>query len=428
MGIAVPIVEMQFTNLAGELKSIDVAYERYKGSLRLGKGFDGSSVNLAPLERSDLILKPIQETYFAVPWDKRRIARVLCDVFKPAEEVSQFGHEKECELSPRHILKRGLEDAKKEGYDFVTSAEMEFFLLRGGEPVDRAFYFAPPPFDRGAELRRRIMTAITSVGVAGEYLHHEVATGQYEITLGHDNALRTADKVMAFKYIAKNVASTAGASITFMPKPFAGMNGSGMHLHMSLARNKGNAFYGGEMLSELAKQFIAGILRHAKALCALAAPTVNSYKRLVAGYEAPVYICWGYMNRSAMIRVPSFNSKASARIEIRMPDPMCNPYLTQAAILASGLDGIKNRIDPGSPMTSNVFRSEEKLDRLPGTLKDALDHLTNDHVIMKALGEPAAKVYVEDKMHEYEEYNKANPSWNPTTITPWETERYLERF
>ncbi len=425
---AVPIVEMQFTNLAGELKSIDVTYERYKDALKLGKGVDGSSVYMAPLEKSDLILKPIPETYFQVPWDKRRIARVLCDVFKPVEQVSRFGREEEYELSPRYVLKRNLEDARKEGYDFVTSAEMEFFVIKDGEPIDRAVYFASPPYDRGAELRRKIITAITNVGVTGEYLHHEVAAGQYEITLRYDRALRTADNVMAFKYIAKNLAATAGALATFMAKPFAGMNGSGMHLHMSLRRGKQNLFCGKEMLSKLAKQFVAGILSHAKALSALAAPTVNSYKRLVAGYEAPVYICWGFMNRSAMIRVPSFNSKKSARVEIRMPDPMCNPYLTQAATLASGLDGIKERMDPGNPITSNVFQSGEDLDKLPGTLKEALGHLTNDHVIMKALGEPAARMYVGTKMQECEEYDKANPSWDPATITRWETERYLERF
>jgi glutamine synthetase len=425
---AVPIVELQFTNLAGELKSIDVTYERYKDALKFGKGVDGSSVDMAPLEKSDLVLKPIPETYFAVPWDKRRVARVLCDVFKPAEEVPQFGHEEEYELGSRYILKRGLEHAKKEGYDFVTSAEMEFFALKDGVAVDRGIYFAPPPYDRGAELRRRIMTTIMSVGVQGESLHHEVATSQYEITLGHDKALRTADNVIAFKYIAKNVASTAGASITFMAKPFAGMNGSGMHLHMCLRRGKANAFYGREMLSKLAKHFVAGILRHAKALSALAAPTVNSYKRLVAGFEAPVYICWGFMNRSAMIRVPSFSSEKSARVEIRIPDPMCNPYLAQAAVLASGLDGINERMDPGSPMASNAYHSKEDLDKLPATLKEALGHLTNDRVIKKALGERAAGTYVETKMRECEEYNKVNPSWDPATITRWETERYLERF
>jgi glutamine synthetase len=425
---AVSLVEMQFTNLAGELKSIDVTYERFKESVRLGKGVDGSSVHLAPLEKSDLILKPIVESYFRVPWDHGRTARVLCDIFKPAESVSQFGREEEYELSPRFILKRNLADAKEEGYDFITSAEMEFFVLKNGEFLDRSIYFAPPPYDRGAELRRNILTAMTNLGVTGEYLHHEVATSQYEITIRHDSALKTADNVMTFKYIAKNVAAGAGASATFMAKPFAGMNGSGMHIHMSLRRAKENMFYGREMLSKLAKQFVAGILTHAKALSALAAPTVNSYKRLVSGYEAPVYVCWGFLNRSAMIRIPSFNSKKSARVELRIPDPMCNPYLTQAAILASGLHGIKERMDPGNAMSSNAYESQEDLDKLPGTLKEAIDHLTKDRVITEALGEPAAKKYAEMKMRECDEYDRANPSWDPATITRWETERYLERF
>ncbi len=425
---AVPIVEMQFTNLAGELKSVDVTYERFKESVRLGKGVDGSSVHFAPLEKSDLVLKPITESYFRVPWDGETTGRVLCDIFRPAERVAQFGREEEFELSPRYILKRNLADAKKEGYDFITSAEMEFFILKDGEFLDKAVYFAPPPYDRGAELRREISAAMTKVGVMAEYLHHEVATSQYEITLRHGNALRTADNVMAFKYIAKNVAARAGASVTFMPKPFAGMNGSGMHLHMSLTRRNENMFYGREMISKLARHFVAGILAHAKALSALAASTVNSYKRLVAGYEAPVYISWGFLNRSAMIRIPSFNSRKSARVELRMPDPMCNPYLTQAAILASGLDGIRERLDPGNAMSSNAYQNGDGLDQLPGRLEEALNHLTNDRVIMKALGQPAASKYVEMKRHECEEYEGANSNWDPATIMPWENERYLERF
>jgi glutamine synthetase len=197
---------------------------------------------------------------------------------------------------------------------------------------------------------------------------------------------------------------------------------------MSLRRGNKNLFYGREMISKLAKHFVAGILAHAKALSALAASTVNSYKRLVKGYEAPVYISWGFLNRSAMIRVPSFNSKKSARVELRMPDPMCNPYLTQAAVLASGLDGIKERLDPGNAMSINAYQNGDGLDQLPGTLKEALDHLTNDPVIMKALGEPAARKYVETKRRECEEYEKANSTWEPNTIMRWETERYLERF
>lgn len=428
MARAPPIVEMQFTNLAGELKSVDLTYERFRESVRLGKGVDGSSVHMAPLERSDLIIKPIMESYFRVPWNEGRTARVLCDIFKPAERVSEFAREKEYELSPRCILKRNLASAKEEGYEFVTSAEMEFFALKDGEFLDRAPYFAPPPYDRGAELRRETLITMTKVGVRGEYLHHEVATGQYEITLRHGNALRTADNVMTFKYVAKNIAARAGALITFMPKPFAGMNGSGMHIHMSLRRAKANAFYGREMLSKLARHFIAGVLAHAKALSALAAPTVNSYKRLVAGYEAPVYICWGFMNRSAMIRVPSFNSKRSARVELRMPDPTCNPYLTQAAILASGLHGIRERMDPGDAMTDNAYESGGDLDELPGTLKEALGGLRKDRVIMNALGEAAAQKYIQTKTREWEEYERINPDWDHATITHWETERYLERF
>jgi glutamine synthetase len=421
----VRIVEMQFTNLAGELKSVDVTYQRFKDSMRLGKCIDGSSVNLAPLEKSDLVLKPIMGTYFVVPWNDGRTARVLCDLFRPAEITAQFGREEEYELSPRFILKRNMAAARKEGYDFITSAEMEFFILKDRKIVDQATYFAPPPYDRETDLRRNIFTTLENLGVSAEFLHHEVATSQYEISLTHDDALRCADNVMAFKYIAKNLAAAAGMSLTFMPKPFAGMNGSGMHIHMSLKRGTENLFYGKEKLSRLAKYFVAGVLSHAKALSAVVGPTLNSYKRLVAGYEAPVYISWGYMNRSTMIRIPSFNAKKSARLELRTPDPMCNPYLAMAALLASGLDGIKEHKEPGDAMSSNAFE-QEGLEKLPGTLKEALKCLKSDQVITEAFGEPAVNKYVEIKTREYNDYEKANLIWDPTTITEWETDRYLE--
>jgi len=413
---------MQFTNLAGELKSVDVAYERFRECVRLGKCIDGSSVDLAPLEKSDLVLKPIMDTYFEIPWNEGRTARVLCDLFRPAEKTTQFGHEEEYELSPRYILKRNMAAV---GYDFITSAEMEFFILKGRNVADQATYFASPPYDREAQLRRNIFTTMEDLGVAGEFLHHEVATSQYEISLRHGSALRSADNVMAFKYIAKNVAAAAGMLVTFMPKPFAGMNGSGMHIHMSLKRETENLFYGKEKLSKVARYFIAGILNHAKALSALVGPTVNSYKRLLAGYEAPVYVCWGYMNRSTMIRVPSFNSKKSARIELRTPDPMCNPYLAMAALLASGLDGMREHMEPGDAMSSNAFEQKGP-DKLPGTLKEALEYLKSDQVITKALGDPAVNKYVEIKTRECDYYEKAHPIWDPATITEWETDRYLE--
>ena len=421
----VRIVEMQFTNLAGELKSVDVAYQRFKDSSRLGKCVDGSSVNLTPIERSDLLLKPIRDTYFETPWNEESTARVLCDLFTPAEKTTQFGHEEEYELSPRYILKRNIAAARRQGYDFITGAEMEFFILNNREFSDQATYFAPPPFDSGARLRRKIFSTLEDLGVAGEFLHHEVSTSQHEISLRNGSAVASADNVMTFKYVAKNVAAAAGMSVTFMPKPFAGINGSSMGTHMSLRRGGENLFYSKERLSKLARHFIAGILNHAKALTAILAPTVNSYKRLVAGYEAPVYVCWGFMNRSAMIRIPSFNSKKSARVELRSPDPMCNPYLAMAGILACGLDGIKNQREPSDGIGSNAYK-QKGLDKLPGTLKEALEYLKSDQVIRSALGEAAVNKYVEIKMREFDDYEQTNPIWDPSTITEWETDRYLE--
>jgi glutamine synthetase len=422
------IVELQFTNLLGELKSIDLEYSRFKEAIKLGKGIDGSSVGLTPVEESDLILKPIMETFFWLPWNRIEAARVLCDIFQPAKNVKEFGKEKEHEYSPRYILKKVLEENRREGYEFITSAEMEFFTLDQGKPLDEAGYFSPPPLDKGTSLRREIMKTLMKVGVQCEYLHHEVSIGQYEVSLKHDSALKTADKIMTFKYVAKNLAAQKGLLLTFMPKPFTGMNGSGMHIHMSLRRGRRNSFYGEGGISSEAKYFIGGILTHAKALAALAAPTVNSYKRLVAGYEAPVYLCWGFMNRSALIRVPSFNSRKAARIELRMPDPKCNPYLVKAGILAAGMHGIRERMNPGEPFTKNAFENAEGMEHLPLTLKDALLELERDKVIVEALGEGAVKKYISLKMREWRDYEKIHPNWTPLEITEWEKNKYLNSF
>jgi len=422
------IVELQFTNLLGELKSIDLDYKRYKEAITLGKGVDGSSIYLAPIERSDVVLKPIIETYFQAPWSSVEAARVLCDIYHPAESVSEFQKEREYEYAPRYILKRMLREAKDAGYDFNVSAEMEFFALNDGKPLDSVGYFSPPPLDKGVSLRRDTFKTLMQVGIECEYLHHEVSNGQYEISLRYENALKTADNVMSFKYIAKNIAVRKGLMVTFMPKPFAGMNGSGMHMHMSLNEKGRNAFYGRERLSDKAKHFIGGLLAHARAIAALAASTVNSYKRLVAGYEAPVYLCWGFMNRTALIRVPSFNSVKSARVELRMPDPKCNPYLVEAAVLAAGLHGLNEKLDPGKPTAKNAYENEGDFEQLPSTLKDALSELEKDKVIGGALGEKVKEKYISLKMKEWQDYERNHPEWNPLEITEWERNKYLDTF
>jgi glutamine synthetase len=425
------IVELQFTNLVGELKSIDLEYSRFKEALEIGKGVDGSSVGLAPIEKSDILLKPLMDTYFEVPWNSTEAGRVLCDIHRTAETVEEFKREEELELSPRYILKKALTRAREIGYGYLTSAEMEFFILKDGKPLDQVGYFSPPPIDAGAHLRREILEAMSKLELQGEYLHHEVATGQYEISLRYDDALKIADNVMTFRYVASNIAAHQGLTVTYMPKPFVRINGSGMHMHMSLRNNKdgSNVFYDDkERLSKVARQFIGGVLAHAKGLAALAAPTVNSYKRLVPGYEAPVYLAWGFINRSALIRVPYFNSKKAARIEVRMSDPKCNPYLVKAAVLAAGLQGIEEGIDPGEPCSENTFEQLGKYDHIPGTLGEAITELEHDQLIHDVLGAEATERYVEAKKKEWNDYCKEYPQWDPLTITDWERARYLTTF
>jgi glutamine synthetase len=424
------LIELQFIDMTGQLRSIDIDTERFKNAIKLGKIVDGSSINMKPLEKSDLLLKPIMETYFQLPWNSD-VARVLCDMYEPAEKVEDFGKEKEFEISPRYALKKMIKRIEEKGYSFHTSSEMEFFAITENRPYDRAGYMAPPPMDKIASLRREIVKTLSKVNIQGEYTHHEVSTGQYEICFRHNEALKTADNVMTFKYIAKNLASMQNLTLSLMPKPYTGINGSGMHIHMSLFDSEGteNLFFGGgELLSKLAIHFMGGILKHARAISALAASTVNSYKRLLAGYEAPVYVCWGYMNRSALIRIQSFNSPQLARIELRMPDPCCNPYLVFAAILAAGLWGISEKVDPGAPWDKNAYFHHEGLEVIPATLKEALDELEKDKLIREALGSSLMDHYLKIKRKEWNEYQKLYPEWNPNEITEWERNKYLDFF
>jgi len=311
----------------------------------------------------------------------------------PAEKVEDFGNEEEYRLSPRSVLKEVVATTMEEGYTFFASAEVEFFVLSQGKPVDEVGYFTPPPLDKGTALRRDMLKTLMSLGLECEYSHHEVSGGQYEITLAYDEAVKTADKVMRLKYVAKNTADNRGFSITFMPKPFGGTNGSVVHMHMSLMNGRKNIFFGKDRISRKARHFVGGILGHAKSLSALAAPTVNSYKRLVAGYETPVYLCWGFMNRSVLVRVPSFNNAKTARVEVRMPDPKCNPYLIMAGILIAGMDGIRQQTDPGEPNSRNVYEDTEGLHRLPRTLADAIRELQRDVVLGEALGKETVDKY-----------------------------------
>ena len=418
-------VELQFTDLAGNLRSVDVSWESYNECKTYGKGIDGSSVGMAPVEKSDLLLKPIQSTFFQIPWNPT-VGRVLCDIYSPPERVEDFGKEQQCEFSPRLILKRVLKRASEMGYDFLTSAEMEFFVLNNGRPLDGTGYFSPTPLDIGAPIRREIFDTLPMAGMYGLYLHHEVSTGQHEICLQHDNALKMADNIVTFRFIARNLASKKGLLLTFMPKPFQGANGSGMHIHMSLYdQRERNVFYGRGRISDLAKNFIAGILENAKALTAVAAPTVNSYKRLVPGYEAPVYISWGFMNRSALIRVPAFSSEDAARIELRMPDSSCNPYLLYACVLAAGLNGIENGIKLKEACAINTYNNGSQFEVLPSTLGEALEEIAGSRLMTSTIGEEALSRFIKTKRQEWKAFAKQN-EWNPHEITKWEIERYTD--
>ena len=423
----VKYVELHFLPLVGGLRSIEVSFKGYREALRYGKGIDGSSVSLAPIEKSDLYLKPVKGSFLRLPWD-RDVARVLCDIYIPAEKIEDS--EEELDLSPRYILKRSLERASEMGYGFRASVEMEFFILRSGERLDDAGYLSPKPLDKGVHLRREILEALSSAGVQILYDHHEVSQGQYEVCLLDKVGLKTADNITAFRYLTKNLVHERGLELTFMPKPFPKINGSGMHIHMSLFKDGSrgvNLFYGdgGERISRLAKQFIGGLLSHAKALAALMAPTVNSYKRLVPGYEAPVNIAYGDMNRSALVRIPAFRSRGAARVEVRMPDCLSNPYLSMAAALNAGLDGIEKDIDPGEPCDVNTYK-EGSYDSLPPTLGEALGELARDKVLAECLGEKAMRTYISSKTKEWEEYKKHHREWDPLTITEWEWKKYFD--
>jgi glutamine synthetase len=416
-------VEMQFVDLLGKLRVIDITPERYVDSLTVGKVFDGSSVNMAPLEQSDLILKPVKSTFFRLPWNKKA-ARVLCDIYLPD------GHMEEHKLSPRYILKNQLKLAREKGVDFYTAVENEFFILDQDELIDNSGYFFPTPLDRTKNLRESLFELLpTKTNIAVEYMHHEVAPGQGEITLKVNRALEMADDTIAFRYVAQNVANTDGLLFTLMPKLKAGINGSGMHVHMSLSDLNGrNLFYsddGDFNLSGTARNFIGGVLDHYKSLVGLAAPSINSRKRLVPGFEAPVNKGWGPKNRSALIRIPFFQSEKSARIEFRVPDSTSNPYLLFTGLLAAGMEGIEKKIEPGDPCFVNTYENFSG-ETIPATQEEVIEELEKDRLMETAVGKEALSIYLRILKKELEEYSSSNGKWDPAVITAWEKEKYLQ--
>lgn len=425
----VKFLRLQFTDIQGQPKNVAVPVEQAEKALTEGIWFDGSSIQgFARIEESDMLLKPDPATYAILPWRpvESRVARFICD-------VCTYGN-KPFEGDPRYILRKTIAEAKKMGFTFNTGPELEFFLFKmlDGRPStqfqDFGGYFDLAPTDLAEDVRRDIVIALTQMGFEIEASHHEVAESQHEIDFKYSEALDTADKVITFKFATKTLALQKNLHATFMAKPIGGINGSGMHTHGSLAMEGKNAFYDPDspmQLSKTALYYIGGLLRHAKAITRIANPTINSYKRLVPGYEAPVYISWSAANRSALVRVPAARGN-STRAEFRSPDPMCNPYLTFAAMLAAGLDGIRNKIEPPEVTNANIYHLTEPerrkmgIEMLPGSLVEAQAELNKDAVISKAMG-----THVMEGMNAITDLE--SDSFR-LTVHPWELDRYLATY
>ena len=430
-------VQLQFTDILGIVKAVTIPIHRMEDSVKHGTWFDGSSIEgFTRIAESDQYLMPDMATFAEIPWQPgdgpRGTARVICDVFTPRGEP--FAGD------PRFVLRRQVERARKLGFIVNMGPELEFFLFRRDEagkvaplPHDLAGYFDFST-DLAQEIRQDMVDALEAFGIKVEAAHHEVAAGQHEIDFEYSDALKTADNALTFKFALKAIAQQHGLYATFMPKPIFGINGSGMHTHQSLfSIEKGrNAFadpdnkYG---LSDLARSYMAGILAHARGMAAVLAPTVNSYKRLVPGYEAPTYITWARTNRSALIRVPMISPGKSiegTRAEVRCPDPSSNTYLAFAVMIAAGLDGVERGLTLSDPVEESLFEmdasrvTERGIKELPGTLGQAIDELRADPVVCEALGDHVLEHYVEAKTAEWNEYR--------TQVTQWELDRYLEAF
>lgn len=418
-------VEMQYVDLLGNLKNIEVNPLRFEESREYGKNIDGSSVQLVPIEDSDLALKPIPGTEFNLPWNPRT-RRALCQVYRSNDDLE------ECETYPRTILKKQLDRAKERKLRFYTAAEIEYTLLKDKTPtpVDEAGYHATTPLDETKSFRQELFEILPSLDINWEYSHHEVNVG-CEITVAYDDALTMADKVLTTKFVGANLASNEGLIFSTMPKPIADVNGNGMHVHMSLrGTENGYLFFDKKAsgkLSREGKYFIGGIFDHYRGLTAIGAPTINSRKRLVPGFEAPVYAVWGLRNRSAMIRVPLYTQERAARIEFRMSDCTANPYLLFALLLASGMEGIEKKIDPGPRYDENAYKHEDDLRGrlIPETQEEVLNEFKKDSLIRDVLGENVRDSILKLRKEELRQYHESYPVWNPCEITPWELKKYL---
>jgi len=421
----VRFLRLQFVDIQGIVKNVAIPNSQIEKALNQGISFDGSSIEgFVRIEESDMVLKPNINTFQLLPWrENGSVARMICDVYKPDG--------KPFEGDPRYVLKRAVAEAASMGFEMNTGPELEFFLFqkKDGRPTtiphDSAGYFDFGPVDLAEDIRREIVIALEGMDFEIEASHHEVASGQHEIDFKYGDVLKTADNVVTFKYVTRTIANNMGLHATFMPKPLFGENGSGMHTNISLFKDGVNAFYDPDNeygISDTLKYFIGGVLKHIKGITAISNPTINSYKRLVPGYEAPVYISWSGANRTSLIRIPAARG-SSTRIELRSPDPACNPYLTFAVLLMAGLDGVKNKIDPGDPVTENIFemtpeeRLERGIDYLPINLRDALDELEKDEFIKDTLGPHVFKDFMRMGRAEWDAYR--------IQVHDWEIQRYI---
>jgi glutamine synthetase len=423
----VKFIRLWFTDIQGILKSFAITVEELEGALAEGMGFDGSSIQgFARIDESDMVALPDPDTFQLLPWRPREhnaVARMFCDVLRPGGEPF--------EGDPRFVLKRNLKRAADLGYTFYVGPELEFFYFQDSNStvlLDQGGYFDMTPRDAAIEMRKDTVLDLEDMGIGIEYSHHEVAPSQHEIDMRYTDALTMADNVMTYRLVVKEVALRHGVYATFMPKPVFGINGSGMHVHQSLFKGERNAFFGKAdeyHLSKVARSYIAGLLAHAPEITAVTNQWVNSYKRLVPGYEAPVYLSWARRNRSDLIRVPEYRPgrEKATRLEYRSPDPACNPYLAFSVMLAAGLEGIEKGLEPPAPVEENVYemsveeRQKRGIGTLPASLLEAILLAEKSEVVRKALGDHVFEAFIQNKKIEWDQYR--------TQVTEYELKKYL---
>jgi glutamine synthetase len=423
----VRFIRLWFTDILGVLKSFAITIDELEGALEEGMGFDGSSIEgFARIDESDMVAKPDPDTFQILPWrplEHNAVARMFCDILKPGGEPF--------EGDPRYVLKRNLKKAADMGFTFYVGPELEFFYFKdskGTEFLDSGGYFDLTPMDAATDLRRNTVITLEKMGIGIEYSHHEVAPSQHEIDMRYTDALTMADNVMTYRLVVKQIAINQGAYATFMPKPVFGINGSGMHVHQSLFKGDRNAFFdakGKYFLSKLARSYVAGLLKYAPEITAINNQWINSYKRLVPGYEAPVYLSWAKRNRSDLIRVPEYRPgrEKATRIELRSPDPACNPYLCFSVMLAAGLKGIEDGLEPPEPIEENVYEMTEKerkdrgINTLPASLADAVALTEKSALVRNALGDHVFNAFIENKKIEWNQYR--------IHVSKYELDRYL---